>query len=177
MATRPSTDFFADCGAVFAFSNNTVEGTPASGAPELIVAGAAGDATAITGNTINRQTYNMPQSCLLAVTYYANIADGETLSLAVEIQESSDGTTWDTAEAIQASTAVESPSGSAFTDGDVKTYRVYLGDRKQYIRFNCTPDFSASATDTGVVQGIALLAGSWDPSGLPAHQEDDSFYG
>lgn len=173
MAYAPSTDMFDVVGAVFAFSNNTVEGTVGSGAPELIVAAGAGDNTAITGNTINRQTYGMPQSCLLAVSYYANIADGETLSLAVEIQESADGTTWDTAEAIQASTAVQSPSGSAFTDGAVKTYKVYLGDRKQYVRFNCTPNFSASGTDTGVVQGVAVLGGAWNNAALPAHQAND----
>lgn len=172
MSYAPSTDYFDPTMGVFAFSNNTVEGTAGSGAPELIVAAGAGDNTAITGNTINRQSFGMPQSCLLAVSYYVNLADTETLSLAVEIQESSDGSSWDTAEAIQAATVVKTASG-AFTDGEVKTYKVYLGDRKQYIRFNCTPNFSASGTDTGVVQGVAILGGAFDASQLTAHQAND----
>lgn len=169
MAFAPSTDFFDVTGAVFAFSNNTVEATVASGAPELLVAAGAGDNTAITGNTINRDTYGMPQSCLLVVSSYMNLADTETLSLAVEIQGSADGSSWDTATAIQTATVVKTASG-AYTDGFTTSYRVYLGNQKQYVRFNCTPNLSASGTDTGVVQGIAILAGAWDNNLLPAHQ-------
>jgi len=172
MANAPSTDLFAIVGVVPACANNTVESTPGSGAPELLVAAGAGDATKIVGNSINRLTYGMPDSALLAVQAYLNLADTETFSLAVEIQESADGSNWDTAEVIQASTVVKTAAG-AFTDLHAESYKVYLGDRKQYVRFNVTPDFSASSTDTGTLHAVCCLAGGFDLSKLSAHQADD----
>lgn len=176
MATRPSTDFFTDTCAVFAFANNATETTPGSGAPEVLTAAGAGDNTAITGNTINRDTFGMPQSALLVVSAYLNLADTKGLELALEIQESSDGSTWDTAEALLANTEVKTASG-AFTDGVVYTIPVYLGDRKQYIRFNCTPDLTNTSTDVATVHGTVILAGSHNPAKLTAHVDTDTFYG
>ena len=176
MAMAPSTDFFDVTGAVFLGANNTVETTPGSGAPELLVAAGAGDNTQIVGNTINRQTYGMPQSLLVVVSSYLNLADTETLSLAVEIQESADGSSWDTAVAIDAATVVKTASG-AFTDGQTNTYKVYLGDRKQYFRINVTPNFSAGSTDTGTVHVSGVLAGAWDNNKLPAHTDSDETVG
>lgn len=173
MSSAPSTDYFDPTGVVFAFSNNTVEATPGSGAPELMVAAGAGDNTAITGNTINRDSYGMPASGLLVVTSYVNLAEDETLSLAVSVQESADGSSWDTAEVIDAATVVKTATGGAFTDGFAVSYKVKLSDRKQYIRFNCTPNYSASGTDTGVTQGVLVMGGAWDSARLPAHTDDD----
>jgi hypothetical protein len=173
MAQAPSTDLFAITGGVFGNSNNTSEATPGTGAPELMVAAGAGDATKVVGNAINRYSYGMPQSALAVVTSFLNLADTETYSLAVEIQESADGSTWDTAEVIQASTVVKTASG-AFTDGHVECYPIYLGDRKQYFRINVTPDFSASGTDTGTMQTAVILGGAWKNSALPAPQASDT---
>lgn len=172
MPSVPSTDVFAVVGVVPALANNTVEATPGSGAPELLVAAGAGDATKIVGNTIDRNSYGMPDSAMLAVQAYLNLADTETFSLAVEIQESDDASTWDTAEAIQASTVVKTADG-AFTDLHTESYKVYLGDRKRYVRFNVTPDFSASSTDTGTLHAVCCLAGGNDLSKLPGHQAND----
>lgn len=170
----PSTDYFDPTGAVFLCANNTVEATAGSGAPELIVAAGAGDNTQIVGNSINRNSYGMPQSMLVVVSSYLNLADTETFSLAVEIQESADGSSWDTAEAIDAATVVKTASG-AFTDGQTNTYKVYLGDRKQYFRVNVTPNFGASGTDTGTVHCSGILGGAHRAADLPAHTDNDGF--
>lgn len=170
MATAPSTDLFAIVGAVPGGANNTVEATVASGAPELLVAGGAGDNTKIIGNTINRQTYGMPQSALVVVSAYLNLAENETASYALEFQESANGSSWDTAVAVQAATVVKTATGGAFTDNHVETYKVNLAGRKQYIRFNLTPDLSASNTDTGTFHYVVLLGGAHDNSLLPSHQ-------
>jgi hypothetical protein len=73
---------------------------------------------------------------------------------------------------IQASTVVKLADGE-FTDLHVETYKLYLGDRKRYIRFNGTPDFGASADDTGTFHGVCCLGGSKDISKLAAHQAND----
>lgn len=174
MASAPSTDLFAIVGVVPGGANNTVEATPGSGAPEVMVAAGAGDNTQIVGNTINRATYGWPQSALVSVQALLNLADTETLSLAVEIQESSDGSSWDTAEAIETATVVKTASG-AFTDLHVETYKLYLGDRKQYFRVNVTPNLSASGTDTASLHYTVALAGAIDNSKLPSPQATDGF--
>ena len=167
------TDYFASVGIVPGGSNNTVEATPGTGAPEILTAAGAGDNTEVIGNTINRQTYGMPQSALVCLQAFVNLADTETLSLAVEVQESSDGSTWDAAEVIEAATIVKTADG-AFTDLHTESYVINLGDRKQYFRVNVTPDLSAASTDVAVVQWSVVLGGAWDPQLLPAHQAADS---
>lgn len=174
MATVVPTDIGGSLRSVFLGSNNTVEATAGSGAPELLVAAGAGDNTKIVGNSIDRFSYGMPQSMLVSVTAYMNLADTETLSYAVEIQESSDNSTWDTAEAIQAATVVKTASG-AYTDGFTVDYKVYLGDRKRYFRVNVTPNLSASGTDTGVVQVVGILGGAQDNASLVSTQATDGF--
>lgn len=172
MAIVPARDAGAMSGLVFAFANNATEGTVATGSPELLTAGGNGDNAKIVGNTINRQTYGMPASCVVNVSAYFNLADTETLSLALEIQESSDGSSWDTAVAIEAATVVYTSSGGE-TEGVVRSYKIKLSDRKQYVRFNCTPNLSASSTDICTVHGTVSLYGPWNNSLLPDHGDDD----
>jgi len=175
MATSPQTDFFALTGAVPCLANNATEATVASGAPEVLTAGGAGDGVKIVGNTVDRFAQGWPQSALLVVQSYLNLADTETLSLAVEIQESADGSTWDTAEAIAASTVVKTADG-AFTDIHVESYTIHLGDRKRYIRLNVTPTLSAANTDVATVHGVLVLGGCSQPGKLTAHEAEDTAF-
>ena len=172
MAISPVKDGGANVGAVFAFSTNATPGTASSGAAQIITAAGGDDGVKIIGETINRDTFGMPASALLQTACYYNLADTETLSLAVEIQESADGSSWDTAEVLQAATVFVTASG-ATTAGDVHTTRVGLTGRKQYVRFNCTPDLSASGTDTAVVTGTVAMFGAWDNALLGASDASD----
>lgn len=159
----------AQTGAVFLCASNATQATPAAGAPKVVIAASGDDNVKIIGNTVNRATYGMPESCLVVVNSYYSLANLETLSLAVEIQESADNSTWDTAVAIQAATVVKTASG-ATADGQTNSYTVKLSGRKQYFRINVTPNLSAAATDTCSVTASGVLFSGWDASKLPAHQ-------
>jgi hypothetical protein len=130
-----------------------------SGAPVLILAGGTGDGVKITGVTLDRYNGNaMADSCVLQTGWLAALADTKTLSLAHELQESADGSTWDTAEAIQASTVVGTSSGGTNERG-VSVHDINMRGRKRYIRFNVTPDLSATGTDTATFHTVATFGG------------------
>lgn len=134
-----------------------------SGAPSLITAGGTGDGVKVNGATIDRLT-NRAESLKLAVAGLAALADTKTLSIAVEIQESADASTWDTAVAVEAATVVATGDGGS-NETFCREYDIDLSARKQYVRFNVTPDLSATGTDTAEFIGVAFLAGSdRDPS-------------
>ena len=123
----------------------------------LTVATAAGtgDATAVTGASIDRLGYG---SLKLCVAYKTSLTADKTLALAVAYQESSDNSSWDTAVALQASTVAE--TGELTAEVDEIVFDLDLGGKKRYIRFNFTPDLSHSGTDTAVVAAVATLAGA-----------------
>ena len=123
-------------------------------APALIVAGGAGDNVLRVGSIIDRQSF---YSCVLTVAAEAALADGETLSLAVQIEESTDGSSFDTPEVLQASTILLSSSGGTNEIG-VLEIDVNLNVRKQFVRFGVTPDLSRGATDTAAVQHARIEA-------------------
>lgn len=119
-----------------------------------VTAGGAGDNTAVTGVSIDRTGFGCAELC---IAYKTTLAASATLKFAVEYQESSDGSSWDTAVALQAATTAET---GAQTDkvGQVR-FSVDLTGKKQYIRFNYTPDLSAGATDTADTAAVAVLGG------------------
>lgn len=172
MQPFPIKDAGAFMGSVFALASNATPGTAGTGAPKVIVAASADDDTKIIGETINRMTYGMPVAGVLEISTYYSLADTETLSLAVEIQESADGSAWDTAVALQAETVLVTASG-ATVGGTKHSTKLFLGDRKQYIRFNVTPDLSAGATDTASLSANLLMFGAWSSKLLPAHDAND----
>ncbi len=133
----------------------------ATGGGRLVAAG-AGDATKVTGATIDRKngTNGLYQSAVVSLAWHAVLAANKTLALALELQESNDGSNWDTAEVVYASTVVATDSGSGSTLMGVTTSAFDLSKRKRYARFNHTPDLNASGTDTAEVIGQIVLAGS-----------------
>ncbi len=128
-----------------------------SGAPSLITAAGTGDNTAVTGAGIDRAAYNMPESAAVNLGWLAALSASQTLSLAVSIQESADNSSWDTAEVLQASTVVATGAGNK---SGVTKLAVNLKNRKRYFRINFTPDLSAGATDTALVNAVAVMGGA-----------------
>jgi len=129
----------------------------ASSAPAIVTAGGAGDATKVTGQSIDRQGY---ESLSLLIPFYAELADTKTFALAVEYQESSDNSNWDTAVVVQAST-VKATGATPTTDyHGVAKYDLDLQAKKRYIRFNVTPDLNAANTDIAVWTAVAVLGGA-----------------
>ena len=129
------------------------------GAPIAITAGGTGDAAAITGTTIDTLAYR-GDAMLLIVSANAKLADTKTLSVAATLQESSDGTNWDSAETLYAATVIATGATPTTWYDEVKATHVELKHRKRYIRFNVTPDLSNTGTDTATIHIVGVMGGS-----------------
>lgn len=118
-------------------------------------AGGTGDNTAVMGATIDRQGYS---SAKLTIAYKTTLASSETLKFAVEYQDSADGSTWNTATSLQASTTAK--TGAATNALGQVRFNVDLSGLQRYVRFNFTPDLSASGTDTAICSATVALGGA-----------------
>lgn len=136
-----------------------------SGDPKIIVAAATEDNVKGTGETINRAaTRTLAQSVSLVISYQAVLAATKTISFAVERQDSADGSTWNTAVVVQAATVAATGGGGGTTEKGVVEIDESLDDHDQYVRYNVTPDLSATATDTCQFTVTAVLGGFQDSS-------------
>lgn len=124
------------------------------GAKNAIIAGSGTNNTEVTGSTIDRAGFD---SCLLSIAGQFAIADTKTLSYTVKIQESANGSDWDTAETIKAATVVKTADSST-TFADVSELEVAIAARQQYIRFLITANLNASSTDAGCWAACAVLS-------------------
>jgi hypothetical protein len=120
-----------------------------------LTAAGSGDNTEITGNSIDLLGY----TSLEIVTHYTTtLTASQTLSLLTKYETSSNGSDWNTAVTLQASTVVKT---GAVTAGDgVHALSLVTGHLPRYIRFKVTPDLSHSGTDTASVCGVAILGGA-----------------
>ena len=121
------------------------------------VAAGTGDNTEVTGTTIDLDGF---RSGALLITYTTALDEDETLSFGVKVQESSNGTDWDTAEVIQALTAKATGGTGGSTVTGCEKYAVNFEGRKRYLRFNITPDLSRGATDTARWAGTLVRGGA-----------------
>lgn len=121
-----------------------------------IVAAAASDAAATAGEIIDRFNY---QSAVLSIPYKAVLADTKTASLKVEIQESADGETFDTAVTLfDGVLCTGSTGGTTFKSN--KELALNLDGYKRYFKVTTTMDLSAAATDTAEYAVNVILGGS-----------------
>ena len=118
-------------------------------------AGGTGDATKVTGQAIDRQDF---LSGVLAIAFKATLAKDKTISFAVEVQESADGSNFGTAVAVQAAKVAATGGESGSTEYGVVKIDENLKGRKRHVRYNITPDLSATGTDT-LVWGAAFVLG------------------
>lgn len=127
-------------------------------------AAGTGDNTKVTGATVDRQGFG---SAAVSIAYTATLAATKTLSLAVEVQESDDGSTWGTATVLQAATVqATGQSGGSTETGVLKICDSYE-TRARYVRYNVTPDLNASGTDTASIAVTVVLGGSYNGTTLP----------
>mgnify|MGYP001567928439 CR=1 FL=1 len=131
-----------------------------AGAPSLITAGGGLDNLKVNGQNVNRLNGTaLAHSAVAATSYLAALGAAETLSLAHEIQESANGSSYDTAEVIQAATVVATDSGAGSNMRGVSEHDVSLRARKQHFRINVTPNMSRANTDTCTFHTLITLGG------------------
>ena len=131
-----------------------------------VTAGGSGDATLITGTTINTA------SALTAPAIYpkdfnsvafiiggtATLAATKSITVTALIEDSADGSTWATLVASATVISVTSTGGGTVTfTGKIGAD---LTAARQYVRVKATPDLSATGTDTAVVFGVAVFGGA-----------------
>lgn len=132
-------------------------------AASAATAGGTGDATTVTGRSIDRFSLgggSMPQDLNPAVVYEATLASGATLRFGYAIQDSADGSTWADYQTATYSAAVATgPSGGGAVFGTFDIGSVSLTSARRYVRVNYNPDLSAGATDTAVARAVGFFAG------------------
>lgn len=124
-------------------------------------AAGSGDATTVTGTTIDRGGFgggSMPGSAILGVLYSATLASGKTLSISATVQDSADNSTFADFSTVGATVAATGPSGGGAVHGQYNV-PVNLGSARRYVRFNYQPDLSATGTDTAVTCSAGFFAG------------------
>jgi hypothetical protein len=145
-------------------------------------AGGSGDNTLVTGLTIDRLNLTpngakgtipnvSPFGAMFLVSYEAALAAAATLSIvAAKVEDSADGTTWATIYDITGSAAPVPPTWPAAgvvdtggtggsTQRGVVTFMTDIKKARRYVRFDFTPDLSATGTDTGKFIVSAVLSG------------------
>ena len=114
-----------------------------------LTAGGAGDATSVTGLTIDRAALSMPQTCEINVYFEAVLGASNTLAItALKVEHSIDGSTWmDYAVETAPGVVATGPSGGGTVRGQAAA-GVNLSSAERYIRVTHTPDLSAASVDT-----------------------------
>lgn len=124
-------------------------------------AASTGDATSVTGITIDRAGFSnggRPRSALMSVLYDATLASGKTLSIGYAVQDSEDGTNWSDYLTATYATVATGASGGSNAKGAFNI-PVDLGSARRYVRLNFNPDLNASGTDTAYAQAAGFFAG------------------
>lgn len=148
MIILPSTDLEKGVNAVLAgYAQDS------SADPLITVAGATEDNVKVTGETIDRMGYD---SAVFVLTGSTVLTAAKTCSVAVEYQDSADGSTWNTAVALQASTVLATGAG---TKDLLLELALNLRPLLRYVRFNVTLDLSNTSTDTAEWTAAAILGG------------------
>jgi len=124
-------------------------------------AGGTGNATLVTGNTIDRMGFGgsgMPGSALMGVIFESTLGATDTLSVAFNIQNSPDGSTWTDYLDQTAQVFATGPAGGGTVKGEANI-QVDLGNAMRFIRCNYTPTLSAASVDVFYGDAVGFFAG------------------
>jgi hypothetical protein len=132
-------------------------------------AGGSGDATTVTGLTIDRAGFgngSLPLSMQATVDFEATLGSGKTLSIGYAVQDSADGSTWADYQTATSAVASTGTTGGSVNKGTFNV-PVNLTSAKRYVRFNYMPTCSATQTDTTYSDANGFFAG-FDRLAAPA---------
>ena len=130
-------------------------------AQAALTAGGSGDATTVTGVTIDREGFaggSLPNSALIGALFSATLASGKTLSVTFDVQDSPDGTNFSDYATTTALVAATGPSGGGTVVGELNV-QVNLTSARRYFRVLFYPDLSAVSTDTATAIAAGFVAG------------------
>jgi hypothetical protein len=125
------------------------------------VAGGSGDATSITGLSIDRAGFgngSLPLSALVSVDYEGTLASGKTLSVGYAVQDSADNSTWADYQTATSAVVSTGASGGSVNKGQFNV-QVNLTSARRYVRFNYMPTCSNTQTDTTYSDATGFFAG------------------
>lgn len=123
-------------------------------------AAGSGDNTKMTLVEVDRVDANggIAMSAILVVPYTTTLAQAETLSLTLGITDCATSSgSYSTATSLLAKTAISTGGTGGSTNTDVYEVRVDLRGYNRYLKFEVTPDLSASGTDTAKIMPLVIL--------------------
>ena len=125
-----------------------------------VTAAGTGDATEITGATIDKNTLGFhAESVVFETPVRAVLAATKTITITMNIEDSADGNSWADVSTAAVELTLLGGSGGT-TETGVARHGYDLNKLRRYIRVMVTPDMSNTATDTAVVGGgVATFAG------------------
>jgi hypothetical protein len=126
-----------------------------------LTAAGSGDATTVTGITIDRLSFSgsdVPLTAQFIAAFDATLASGSSLSVGITVQDSADSASWSAYATLASAIIATGPSGGGEVYGQA-TLGVSLRSARQYVRMLFTPDLSRAGTDTAVGMGVAVLSG------------------
>jgi hypothetical protein len=132
-----------------------------AGANTAVTAGGGGDNTAVTGVILDRAAFGWPQSAVFAVPFTTTLAATQSLSLNTVVVQSGEASNLSDATTLasRANGIVASSVGGGTVTGVVEL-DVNLSTAGRYVRFNYTPDLSATGTDTAALSSVAVFGGA-----------------
>ena len=128
-----------------------------------VTAGGSGDATEITGASINIATLSRrPASVVFEVPVRAVLGATQTCVVVGRIQTSIDGTTWVNVAANATLLTLTGGSGGTTETGMARVGCDLLRKDANFVRCMMTPDLNRANTDTAVVGGGVAVFGGLD---------------
>lgn len=128
------------------------------------VAAGTGDNTEVTSAAIDRQSVGKNSfSALIVIAGSAVLAEGETLQIASNLQQSSDDGSADAYADVTAATFAAETVATGGAGGSTETFvyqkEVNLIELERYLKLQWTPNLSASGTDTFQIGAAVVLGG------------------
>lgn len=147
--------------------------------PEVITAAAGNDGVEVDGPDINRDQWSdRGQSASFIISFYADMAATETLTVDTQIQDSADGVAWtDFDGPVALSGTAQTVFGGENAAQDIYACHKHDIDIKmarQYLRVQTTLDLSAAGVDTVAYGGCIIVGGQQELPGTGREADDGS---
>lgn len=122
-----------------------------------VTAGGAGDNVGVLSPSIDLDGF---LSGAVVISAQTALAQDETLSVTVAVEESSDETTWDASEEVSAAAVVATGGAGGSTEKIAIKIADSFAGRKRYVRYTITPNLSAADTDTANWAAVLIQGGA-----------------